>query len=179
MSDPFIGEIRIFAGKFAPRSWAYCSGEFIAISQNRELWTIIGNVYGGDGKTTFALPPMEGRTPVGCDEAADNPNPAYKLGAYGGEPSVMLDASELPPHNHTLVASSSRTRQRSAAGAYLGSTADELYAEEPAPTLKLAPLTLASAGEGKRHENRQPSLAISFIICLDGMFPAVGDPESK
>jgi microcystin-dependent protein len=106
MSEPFVGEIRMFAGNFAPRGWSFCNGQLMAISQNSALFSLIGTIYGGDGRTTFALPDLRGRVPLHAGEAPGLSH--YALGQRGGAEQVALSVEHLPNHNHALMATSAR-----------------------------------------------------------------------
>ncbi|NOT56941.1 MAG: phage tail protein, partial [Deltaproteobacteria bacterium] len=109
MSDPFIGEIIMFGGNFAPRGWAFCNGQLLSIAQNTALFSILGTTYGGDGRTTFALPDLRGRVPVHAGNSQGPGLPPVQLGEMAGSPSVTLTVSQMPMHNHLVVASQTAT----------------------------------------------------------------------
>src|SRR5688572_5350285 len=126
MSEPFIGEIIMFAGNFAPRGWAFCSGQLLSIAQNTALFSILGTTYGGNGQTTFALPDLRGRCPVHQGQGPGLSN--YSLGQVGGTESVTLIASQLPPHSHTVACSANDANLGLPEGNFPGTTADNTYA---------------------------------------------------
>ena len=186
MSEPFIGQIILFAGNFAPRSWAYCDGQLLAISSNQSLFAILGTIYGGDGRTSFALPDLRGRVPVGFGPGSGLTN--RNLGAKGGSQQVTLTEAEMPAHQHAEGASTLVSQLRARAG----TQADEdtpgpgnvlanipmvnLYSSSDAslqaingPTITS---TVVNAGNSQGHENRQPLLALHYIIALTGLFPS-------
>lgn len=172
MSDPFIAEIRMCAFNFAPRSWAQCDGQLLAISQNQALFSLLGTTYGGNGTTNFALPDLRGRAPVHWGTGPGLPS--VSLGEKAGAESVTLAASQLPAHGHGVRASSDLAGSTSAAGAVLGAKprgGTDVYA---APT-NLTPLAggaVGNTGGGQAHENMQPSTAVNFVIALTGIFPS-------
>jgi microcystin-dependent protein len=172
MSEPFIAEIRIFAGNFAPRGWAFCNGQLLPIAQNTALFSLIGTTYGGDGRTTTALPNLQGRAPM---HPGRGPGLTSRLlGQRGGVETITLSESQMPNHNHSLQGTSSpastnapnntTTLARSINGnSYkLGATADA----------SMDTGALLPAGGGQAHNNLQPYLAINYIIALVGMYPS-------
>ncbi len=167
MSEPFIGEIRLFAGTFAPRGWAFCDGRQLPIAQHAALFTILGTSYGGDGRLNFALPALGGRVPLG-EGAGPGLTPRI-LGETGGVESVTLLPEELPPHTHPLPATGAEATETSpGAGRHPARTREAIYAEGAAvPTA----VTTTRSGGGAPHENRAPYLAVNFIIALEGIFP--------
>lgn len=171
MSSPYIGEIRIFAGNFAPQNWATCAGQVIAISQNEALFALVGTTYGGDGQQTFNLPNLQGRVPI-------HQTSGYVLGQTSGAESVTLTSAQLPAHTHTLHASDSRGNVSSPAGALWATDGTGVAAPYRKPTsggtpVALHPATIApNSGGGQPHENRQPYLALNYIISLFGIFPS-------
>lgn len=173
MSEPFIAEIRIFAGTFAPRGWAFCNGQLLPISQNTALFSLIGTTYGGDGRTTTALPDLEGRAPMHPGRGPGLTD--RSLGQQGGVESVTLTESQMPNHSHTLSAANSpfggvqapannRSYNRSA-----GANAYRSSASNPVP---LSDQALPAAGASQDHNNLQPHLVMNFIIALQGLFPS-------
>jgi microcystin-dependent protein len=161
--EPFIGDIRIVGFNFAPRNWATCDGQIIPIQQNQALYSILGNMYGGDGRTTFALPDMRGRAPV---HNHDSPQ-----GQRAGEEMHTLRVNEVPAHTHTLMASSDEADQKDPSGHVLADTAVNLYS--PADNLTgMNPNAVPSAGGGQAHNNMQPYLALNFVIALQGVYPS-------
>ena len=186
MSEPFIGQILLFAGNFAPRSWALCDGQLLPINSNQALFSILGTTYGGDGRTTFGLPDLRGRVPVGVGQGSGLSN--RTLGVKGGEEHVTLTEAEMPAHQHTEGASTLTSELT----AHAGSQADS---STPGPTNVLANIpdvnlysssdvslqaingptissTIGNAGGTQGHENRQPLLALNYIIALVGIFPS-------
>jgi microcystin-dependent protein len=164
MSSPFIGEIRMFGGNFAPAGWAFCNGALMAIDQNDALFQLIGTTYGGDGQTTFALPNLQSRVPV-------HVGPGYTLGQNGGVETVTLTVSQLPAHTHTVQASS--------AGSGSSDPTNNFWASSPATkqyaasaNTQMAPGAMGSTGGNQPHDNMLPFLAINFILSLFGIFPS-------
>jgi microcystin-dependent protein len=178
MSNPFLAEIRIFTGNFAPKGWALCDGQILPISQNTALFSLLGTTYGGNGTSNFALPNLQGSVPI---QAGQGPGLSlYDLGETGGTQTVTLLTSELPAHNHPLVATTSAGTQTTATGSQLAkglggskqqSHVSNIYSTNSATT-SLAPAMLAVAGGGQPHNNLMPLLGLNFIIALQGIFPA-------
>lgn len=182
MSTPMIAEIRMFAGNFAPRSWAFCHGQILSIAQNTALFSLLGTTFGGDGVTSFALPDMRGRVPVGTGQG---PNlPAVNLGEQSGERTHTLIITEMPAHNHavtsTLNGTSATASSGSPGGAYLASSSTlSLYVSSSAnPSLNRPFATGAissianSAGGSQPFSLMQPYLGMNFIIALQGVYPS-------
>ncbi|MFF2051230.1 phage tail protein [Leifsonia sp. NPDC058194] len=167
MGQPYVGEIRMFAGTFAPLDWLLCQGQVLPIAENETLYQLIGTTYGGDGQTTFALPNLTARFPLHYGSSSAG---SYPIGTSVGTDSVTLLTPQIPSHTHLPAVGSSPTTA-SAAGAYLSSWADVPYSSA-APSLALAPQQLAPAGGSQPHENRQPYVAVNFIISLAGVFPS-------
>lgn len=181
-----IGEIVLFAGNFAPRNWAFCDGQLIAISQNDALFSLIGTTYGGDGRTTFALPDLRGRVPLGVGGGPGLPS--YSQGQAGGSERVSLTQAQIPSHTHGVDTSSWRARLGAFAGQATFPTpgAAERLAAFPPMVLPysdndsgLTPLgapglttTVNTAGSSQAHENRQPLLGVNYVICLFGIYPS-------
>lgn len=169
--DPYIGEIRIFAGMFAPKNWAICDGQLIAISQNTALFSVLGIKYGGDGENTFALPDLRDRVPMHWG-AGPGLTPR-QIGDIGGESRVTLTQLEMPRHGHTANASDS-TDQPSPGGAVWGSPGGRsdpsMYNQEPDTNMN--PQALQMAGGNQSHNNMQPYLGLNFIISLYGNYPS-------
>ena len=175
MSEPFIAEIRIFAGNFAPRGWAFCDGQLLPISQNTALFSLIGTTYGGDGRSTTALPNLQGRAPM---HPGRGPGlTSRRLGQRGGAEIVTLTEAQMPVHQHSVTASRRSAEENDAEGLFFGATpGNNLYVpasnnQPPTPT-SLADQALASAGGSQPHNNLQPFLAINFIIALVGLYPS-------
>lgn len=172
MSEPFIAEIRIFAGNFAPRGWAFCNGQLLPISQNTALFSLIGTTYGGDGRTTTALPNMQGRAPMHPGRGPGLTD--RRLGQFGGVETVTLTEDQMPNHTHSVGASSLRGASSTAAGNLPAEPRDGiLYQTDTATNLvDMAPDAVPSVGGSQAHNNMQPYLAINYIIALVGLFPS-------
>lgn len=163
MSEPFLAEVRMVGFNFAPRGWAFCDGQILPISQNQSLYSLLGTTYGGDGRTSFALPDLRGRTPI-------HVGASHGLGEKGGEESHTFSVAEMPQHRHAVQASSSNADAPIPAGNVLAA-ANNLY-HGTTNTTGLRSGTIAPAGGGQAHENMQPFLAVSFCIALQGLFPS-------
>ena len=171
MGDQFIGEIRMFVGNFAPRDWAFCNGQLMPISQNQALFSLIGTTYGGDGRTTFALPDLRGRFPM---HFGNGPGLTPRsLGQKDGQESVTLMQQEMPAHTHTANASSAYADQASPTGnvwAAEPAGATALYHND-APDTSMNPQAIGMAGGNQSHDNMSPFLCVNFIIALQGLYP--------
>jgi microcystin-dependent protein len=163
LSEPFLAEVRIVGFNFAPRGWAFCDGQILPINQNQSLYSLLGTTYGGDGRTSFALPDMRGRTPIHVGSG-------HKQGQKSGEETHSLSTNEIPSHNHTGVASSATADQSAPGGNLLAKTGDNTYGASASTTLDSGSLTHTGSGQG--HENMQPWLAVYFCIALSGLFPS-------
>ena len=174
MADPFVAEIRIFGFNFAPKGWAFCNGQLMPLSQNTALFSLLGTTYGGDGKSTFALPNLQGAAPM---HPGQGPGLSlHDLGEMGGSETVTLLESEIPAHPHALMAGADPANAqipnsqvilaRSSGGSAYNPTATGL-----AP---MNPLALSLAGGSLPHNNMQPYLTLNFCIALQGVFPARG-----
>jgi len=171
MSNPFVAEIRIFAGNFAPTGWALCNGQLMPISQNTALFSLLGTTYGGDGKSNFGLPNMQGSAPM---QSGQGPGLSLRdLGETGGEQTVTLLQTEMPAHTHAVQASTtgglpSPTNNAWASGlkGHPGS-----YAASGSGNVQMGPVGTSIAGGNLPHNNMQPFLALTFIIALQGVFP--------
>lgn len=163
MSQPFLGEIRLASFSIAPRGWALCNGQILPISQNQALFSLLGTQYGGDGRTTFALPDLRGRVPVHAGDGVT-------IGQRGGSEAVTLTTAQIPGHTHDLVVSSQRASLDDPAGAYWAADASQSRYAAAADTTMAGGL-VGTAGGSQAHENRQPSLVVNFIIALQGIFP--------
>ena len=165
MSQPFIGEIRMFAGNFAPVGWAFCNGALIPISENDALFNLIGTTYGGDGQNTFALPNLQSRVPV-------HVGPGFALGQSGGAETVTLTVSQIPGHSHLLQASDANGDMPGPANNVPAAAATFDPYESASPTVNMAVDMLGSAGGSQPHDNMLPYLVVNFIISLFGVFPS-------
>ncbi|RMG86774.1 MAG: phage tail protein [Chloroflexi bacterium] len=165
MSEPFVGEIRMFAGNFAPRGWAFCDGQLLPISQYDALFSLLGTAYGGDGRTTFGLPDMRGRIPVHAGHG-------HRLGQRAGVESVTLTANQIPTHTHVMRGSTSGLLGIEPAGSFLGSTSGDLYTADETPDTNMANESISAVGGSQSHSNMMPYLCIHFIIALFGIYPS-------
>ena len=166
MSQPFIGEIRMFAGNFAPVGWAFCNGALIPISENDALFNLIGTTYGGDGQSTFALPNLQSRVPV-------HVGPGFALGQSGGTESVTLTVSQIPAHSHVPQCNStSGTAAGPGGNVWAVPNPSVTIYNTVAPTLAMDPAAIGSSGGSQPHDNMIPFLVINFIISLFGVFPS-------
>lgn len=177
--DPFIGEIIMFAGNFAPRGWAFCSGQLLPISSNSALFSILGTTYGGDGRTTFALPDLRGRVPV---HPGSGPGlSTYRLGEKAGAENVTLTTAQIPSHHHDIspgnveVGNEAKgtVSSNTAAGNYVGNHTDAFRTTGGGGNLASSLNgNTANTGGGGSHNNIQPLLCVNFIIALDGIYPS-------
>lgn len=164
MSTPYVGEIRMFAGNFAPLGWAFCDGSLLAIAQNTVLFQLIGTTYGGDGQTTYALPDLRSRVPVHMGSG-------FTLGQKGGEEAVTLTVNQMPSHKHVPQANSGTGTKTSPAGNVWASSSNFPFSAK-APNAAMAPNAIIPVGGSQPHDNMIPFLAVSFIISLFGVFPS-------
>ena len=162
MSSPYLGEIRIFSFNFAPRGWAMCNGQTMAINQNQALFSILGTTYGGNGQTTFNLPNLQGRMPVHVGNG-------IALGQSGGEASHTLTIPELPAHTHQVVASSTPANLGNPTG-NLWAVGNAAYNPGP-PNASMNPACIPNAGSSQPHDNMSPYLVLNVCIALQGIFP--------
>lgn len=170
--DPFVAEIRIFPFNFAPKGWAFCDGQILPLSQNTALFSLLGTTYGGDGKSNFALPNMQGNAPM---HPGQGPGLSpHDLGETGGSDTVTLIESEIPSHSHSLMSSTTNSSKPSPGGNVLARVtgASPYVAGTPAPPLvQFSSNALAPAGGDQPHNNMQPYLTLNFCIALQGVFP--------
>ena len=174
MSNPFLAEIRIFTGGFAPKGWAQCDGQLMPISQNTALFSLLGTTYGGNGTSNFALPNLQGCAPM---QAGQGPGLTLRdLGETAGEQTVTLLQTEMPAHTHTVQCLSAGNATQSPANAIWaggGRGAPPMYTPSvPANNVQMNPFALSIAGGSLPHNNMQPFLGLMFIIALQGVFPA-------
>jgi microcystin-dependent protein len=173
MSDQYLGEIRMFAGNFAPQGWALCNGQILAISQNTALFSLLGTYYGGDGVQTFALPNLQSRVPV--HQGQGSGLSPYVIGQSGGNENVTLTQAQMPQHNHTMATlSAPGTAARPNTQLLAQSTSGNVYGPAPGDGSALNQAAINSAGSGQPHTNIQPYLAVTFIIALQGIYPSRG-----
>jgi microcystin-dependent protein len=165
MAQPYVGEIRIFAGNFAPVGWMFCEGQLLPISENETLFQLIGTTYGGDGQSTFGLPDLRGRIPLHFGNG-------FILAETGGIEEVTLAVSQIPAHSHPLLASLNNAGGSSPTNNLTGQVgATQLYREVP-PGSALAPQAMSATGASQPHSNFQPYLCVDFIISLYGIYPS-------
>jgi microcystin-dependent protein len=172
MADPFVAEIRIFPFNFAPKGWAWCNGQLMPISQNTALFSLLGTTYGGDGKSTFALPDLQGSAPI---HAGQGPGLSlYDLGQTGGTDTVTLLQTEIPSHTHSLMANTTTATKSLPTGNSFakGSSMIPYLAPAGAPLVNMAAQAISPAGGSLPHNNMMPYLTLYFNIALQGVFPA-------
>ncbi len=166
MAQPYVGEIRMFAGNFAPAGWMFCEGQILPISENEVLFQLIGTTYGGDGQSTFALPDLRGRVPI-------HQGSGRVLAETGGTEEVTLTVAQMPVHTHGLVASTASATEESPAGNLTGQPATAIYnSGEEGSIQAMAASAVAQTGGSQPHSNFQPYLCVDFIISLFGIFPS-------
>lgn len=167
MAQPYIGEIRMFAGNFQPAGWMFCEGQLLPISEYETLFNLIGTTYGGDGQSTFALPDLRGRIPI-------HQGNGFVLAETGGAEEITLTVSQIPAHTHALLATNGTATTQTAAqqvmAASTGATVSPYGSD--APQTNLAPASIGPVGGNQPHTNMQPYLCVSFIISLFGIFPS-------
>ena len=165
MSQPFIGEIRMFAGNFAPNGWLFCEGQLLPISENETLFNLIGTTYGGDGQSTFALPDLRGRVPI-------HQGNSFVLAETGGAEEITLTIGQLPAHTHPMLASAGPGNANSAGGNVTAESAAVkiYYADDPTTTMN--PAAVGAVGGSQPHTNFQPYLCCNFIVSLFGIYPS-------
>jgi microcystin-dependent protein len=165
MAQPYVGEIRIFAGNFAPAGWMFCEGQLLPISENETLFQLIGTTYGGDGESTFALPDLRGRLPI-------HQGNGFILAETGGAEEITLTVNQIPAHTHALLASGDVGDQINLANQLTSNSNGALiYIEDP-PSVNMNPQDIGSVGGSQPHTNFQPYLCVDFIISLFGIFPS-------
>jgi microcystin-dependent protein len=165
VAQPYVGEIRMFAGNFAPAGWLFCEGQLLPISENETLFQLIGTTYGGDGESTFALPDLRGRVPI-------HQGSGFVLAETGGAEEVTLTVDQIPAHSHPLVASSGTGSANTPVGNVLAESASLSVYIEDAPSTNLNAAAVGNAGGSQPHTNFEPYLCINFIISLFGIFPS-------
>ncbi len=172
--EPFLGEIRMFAGTFAPRGWAFCDGQLLQISQYSALFSLLGTTYGGDGRTTFALPDLRGRAPIHAGQGAGLTRRV--LGERGGQETVTLTVAQMPSHNHTAqvnadssVAMNDKPENGLPAR---NAAATPVYGDDPNTTLNNSAVTVQNNGGSQPHPNMQPYITVNYIIAITGIFPS-------
>lgn len=164
MSEPFLGEIKIISWNFPPKGWTFCNGQLLPINQNQALFSILGTTYGGDGRQTFGLPNLQGRSPVHVGNG-------IVLGELGGESTHTLNISELPAHNHVPVGNSNQPTAPSPGGNLWAANPNNLYSNAQ-PNSAMNTACILPTGGSQPHENMSPYLVLNFIIALQGIFPS-------
>lgn len=165
MAQPYVGEIRMFAGNFAPAGWMFCEGQLLPISENETLFQLIGTTYGGDGQSTFALPDLRGRIPI-------HQGNGFILAETGGAEEITLTVNQIPAHSHPMLASSALASEFGPGGqVFAQPQAVDAYVS-PIPLVPLAPASCSPVGGSQPHTNFQPYLCVDFIISLFGIFPS-------
>lgn len=162
MAEPFLAEIRLVGFNFAPRGWAFCDGQILPINQNQSLYSLLGTTYGGDGRTSFALPDLRGRTPI-------HKSDGHQLGQKSGEETHTLSAAEMPQHDHVFNASSSLANSEEPDGRVAGAA---LAYGAATSMVSMSPNSVLAVGGSQAHDNMQPYLTINFCIALQGLFPS-------
>jgi microcystin-dependent protein len=172
MSEPFIGEIIMFGGNFAPRGWALCNGQLLPIAQNTALFSILGTTYGGNGQTTFALPDLRGRLPMHPGQGPGLSN--RTLGEVGGTETVTLITSQMPAHSHSLACNSNSANQTQPEGHLMAAEsngATQVYTDQ-GPNQNMSQQSIGLTGGNQPHDNMSPFLCVNFIIAIQGIFPS-------
>ena len=165
MSEPFLAEIRMVGFNFAPRGWAFCDGQILPINQNQSLYSLLGTTYGGDGRTSFALPDLRSRTPL-------HVNSSHPQGKKSGVETVTLTAAETAAHTHTAKATNVPASTRRPTGDLLANHVGLYRAPEAANSIAIRSGTITNAGGGQAHNNMQPFITLNFCIALQGLFPS-------
>lgn len=169
MTEPFLGELRLFPYNFAPRGWAFCQGQILSIAQNTALFSLLGTTYGGNGQTTFGLPDLRGRVPISQGQGPGLSS--YSLGEVGGVENVTLIQQQMPQHNHLVSVNNQGSSTGRPSGGYPGQTSGNTYAPSPDGST-FAPQAVTNTGNSQPHENRPPYLALNWCIALEGIFPS-------
>ncbi|WP_422373537.1 phage tail protein [Hoeflea sp.] len=170
MSEPFLAEVRLMGFNFAPRGWGFCDGQILPINQNQSLYSLLGTTYGGDGRTSFALPDLRGRTPIHTGRS--NGGQEHRLGSKSGEETHTLSANELPQHTHNLQASSSDGNSVNTRNTLLAREVGNPYSNDNSALELFRFGTIDNVGGSQAHDNMQPYLAVNFCIALQGLFPS-------
>ncbi len=165
MAQPYVGEIRMFAGNFAPAGWMFCEGQLLPISENETLFNLIGTTYGGDGQSTFALPDLRGRIPI-------HQGNGFILAETGGAETVTLTVQQIPAHSHPFLGTSSIANDANPGGNVVAQASSFFPYVNAPPTVAMAPQAISPTGGSQPHTNFQPYLCVDFIISLFGIFPS-------
>ncbi|KZK84504.1 Phage Tail Collar Domain protein [Pseudovibrio sp. Ad13] len=169
MSEPFVGEIKMFAGNFAPRGWAFCDGQLLAVSQNDALFSLFGTIYGGDGRITFGLPDLRGRLPMHAGQGSGLSN--RRLGTKFGSENVTLMRGQIPTHSHSFHASNAEATSPSPQSRLLGKQMFNVF-NTSATNTNMGPSSIGMTGGTGSHTNLMPALCINFIVALVGIYPS-------
>jgi microcystin-dependent protein len=175
MSSPFVAEIRIFPFFFAPKGWALCDGQLLPISQNTALFSLLGTQYGGDGKSNFALPNLQGSVALHTDQYSGGGS--YPIGMQSGTPTVTLLQTEMPSHNHTVMAETaifSTTQTQPAGNVPSNASPALIYSNTTQPDAKMSPLMVSTVGGSLPHNNMQPFVTLNYCIAMQGVYPPRG-----
>lgn len=170
MAQPYVGEIRMFAGNFAPSGWLFCDGQLLPISENETLFQLIGTIYGGDGQSTFALPNLQSRIPIHMGNGPDGNY--YQLAQMAGTEQETLTTQQIPNHSHPLLASSAIANATSPQGNVVAQSTQVTPYVEDVASVNMAPNAVGPVGGSQPHENTQPFLCVNFIISMFGIFPS-------
>ena len=170
MSQPFLGEIRMFGFNFAPRGWAMCNGQLLAIAQNTALFALLGTTYGGNGQTTFALPNLQSRVPIHFGQGPGLSN--YSLGQTAGQETVTLLTTQMPQHTHFVACHTDDAATGVPSNAFPSASAQNIYSPTATPNQFMGQSMLTPAGNGQPHNNIQPYLVLNFCIAMQGIFPS-------
>jgi microcystin-dependent protein len=177
--EEFIGTVKLFAGNFAPRGWAFCQGQLLPISNYSAVFSLLGTTYGGDGRTNFALPDLRGRAPIGFGQGPGLSN--YAQGEKGGQETTTLTQDNMPAHNHSVAISNADGTTNNPTGKFPAQAVVQVERGAPNLAVKaygdagnatLAPQAVSNAGGSRPFENRQPYLGMNYIICLEGIYPS-------
>jgi microcystin-dependent protein len=171
MAEPFLGEIRMFAGTFAPSGWALCNGRLLPIAEYGDLFALLGTLHGGDGRTTFGVPDLRGRIPIHAGDGAGSGLTPRTLGGRGGSETVTLTPAELPRHEHRFHATASTATSRDPVGNSPAEAQLDVYVDTLSP-LQLSPAAVSETGGNAPHSNLMPYLCVNFIIALAGIVPS-------
>ena len=169
MAQPYVGEIRIFAGNFAPAGWMFCEGQLLPISENETLFQLIGTTYGGDGQSTFAVPDLRGRAPLHMGTGSSGQT--FVIGENGGVEQVTLTTQQIPAHGHPMLASGDNAGTQTPAGNVAARSSTDVFTNQFTP-VNMAASAIQPVGGSQPHENMQPYLAVNYIISLFGIFPS-------
>lgn len=165
MAQPYVGEIRMFGGNFAPAGWMFCEGQLLPISENETLFQLIGTTYGGDGESTFALPDLRGRIPI-------HQGNGFILAETGGAEEITLTVNQIPVHSHAELATQGAGSNSSPGNGLLSKPTGNIYNTAPTNQVSMAPQAIGPVGGSQPHTNFQPYLCVDFIISLFGIFPS-------